>query len=77
MNEQSYIYLNELEYERSKVMREIKKIQDQQTVPGKQYGETQLPLQWQQRINALKREERRISKASSLMQKILQQQSSQ
>ena len=54
-----------------RVAREIRKIQDQQTIPGKQYGELRLPVQWQQKINALRREERRISKASSLMQRVL------
>ena len=71
MNEQSYIYLNELERERSAIVREIRKIQGQQTLPGNQYGELRLPTEWQQKINALKREERRISKASSLMQRVL------
>lgn len=67
MNEQSYIYLSELEQERTAVNSKIRQIQTQQTEPGLQFGECSLPLRWQSKIDALKREERRLSRASRIM----------
>jgi hypothetical protein len=71
MNEQSYMYLNELEQQRALVLQEIRKIESQQTLPGARYGELQLPLKWQNKVNALRREEQRLSRASRIMLRVL------
>jgi hypothetical protein len=71
MNEQSYIFLSELEQQRAAINSEIRKIQTQQTEPGSRFGELQLPLRWQNKVNELKREERRLSRASRIMLRLL------
>jgi hypothetical protein len=71
MNEQSYIFLNELEQQRASVNFEIRKIQTQQTEPGGRFGESRLSVKWQNKVNELKREERRLSRASRIMARLL------
>ena len=71
MNEQNYVFLNELEQERAAVNFEIRRIQTQQTEPGSQFGECRLPPEWQHKVDALKREERRLSRASRSVLRLL------